>query len=105
MCIQQILDTVWSWETLGFIAGLLVLAAFCMQDMVMLRIVALCSNLAFMRYGLAVDLTPVWVLHLLLLPMNGCRLLQALKTADSAVQEEGSSRKMPLMLAMNRSGQ
>ena len=35
-------------------------------------------NLAFVAYGAALDLTPIWLLHALLLPMNGWRLLQTL---------------------------
>ena len=38
----------------GFLAAGLVLAAFCMREMVPLRITALCSNLAFIAYGAAV---------------------------------------------------
>ena len=63
------------WDLVGCVAAALVLAAFCMRDMVPLRIAALCSNVAFIAYGLALGLAPVWLLHALLLPMNGYRLL------------------------------
>ena len=65
------------WDLVGYLAAALVLAAFGMRDMVPLRIAALCSNLAFIAYGLALGLEPVWLLHALLLPMNGYRLLDA----------------------------
>jgi hypothetical protein len=68
------------WDLVGYLAATLVLAAFCMREMVPLRIAALCSNLAFIIYGLGLDLAPVWLLHALLLPMNGCRLLEALRS-------------------------
>jgi hypothetical protein len=65
------------WDLVGYVAAALVLAAFCMREMVPLRIAALCSNLAFIAYGLALGLAPVWLLHALLLAMNGYRLLEA----------------------------
>jgi hypothetical protein len=36
---------------IGFVASALMLAAFGMKDMVSLRIVAICSNIAFIAYG------------------------------------------------------
>ena len=66
-------------SAIGFIASGLVLAAFGMKDMVNLRIVAICSNVAFIAYALLLDLPPVLVLHVVLLPLNGWRLMGALK--------------------------
>jgi len=61
-------------EAIGYLASALVLAAFCMRDMVALRCTAIASNLAFIAYGALADLGPVLVLHLLLLPVNVGRL-------------------------------
>jgi len=55
-----------------------------MKDMVQLRMVSICSNVAFIAYGLSLHLTPVWVLHALLLPMNGFRLMQVLQSMHRA---------------------
>ena len=63
---------------IGFMASGLVLAAFGMKDMVNLRIVAICSNFAFIVYALLLSLPPVLILHAVLLPLNGWRLAQAL---------------------------
>ena len=71
------------WDSIGYVAAALVLAAFYMQDIVPLRLTALCSNLAFIAYGLALGLMPVWLLHALLLPINGYRLLQELRVRRS----------------------
>ncbi len=46
-------------SAMGFLASGLVLAAFGMKDIVHLRTVAICSNFAFIAYGLALGLTPV----------------------------------------------
>jgi hypothetical protein len=71
-------------DGVGFLAAALVFAAFGMKEMVTLRIVAMCSNVAFIVYGVGLDLAPVWVLHVVLLPMNAWRLMQALRSPPSA---------------------
>ena len=50
-----------------------------MKDMINLRIVAICSNIAFIAYGIALSLLPVLMLHVMLLPLNGWRLMGAFK--------------------------
>src|ERR1700741_903164 len=80
MSIPEPLSSVCTWEALGYVASALVLAAFYMKEMIPLRIAALASNLFFIAYGAALGLAPIWLLHLLLLPMNGCRLVQALRS-------------------------
>ncbi|HEY7580255.1 MAG TPA: hypothetical protein VH855_21920 [Acetobacteraceae bacterium] len=72
------------WNIAGFIASVLVLTAFCMRQVTSLRAVALTSNLAFLVYGVGLHLAPVWLLHALLLPVNGMRLLQELRSVRVA---------------------
>jgi hypothetical protein len=67
-----------AWDALGYLASSLVVAAFCMRDIVPLRIAALGSNIAFLAYGIALGLAPVWSLHAVLLPVNGWRLWEAI---------------------------
>jgi hypothetical protein len=73
-------------DGLGFLAAGLVLAAFCMKRLILLRAVAIASNLAFILYGYWAAIEPVLVLHLILLPVNVVRLAQALaaRSPDSA---------------------
>jgi len=52
--------------------------AFCMKDIIPLRVVALTSNIAFLIYGIALGLVPVWLLHAIPLPINEWRLWQAM---------------------------
>ena len=73
------------WNSIGFLASALVLAAFFMRQMIPLRILALCSNVAFLAYGLRFGLAPVWALHAVLLPMNGCRLAQEVQARSATV--------------------
>jgi hypothetical protein len=65
-----------SWDAVGYLASGLVFAAFCMKHIVPLRLVAVGSNIAFLIYGLALGLVPVWLLHAVLLPINCWRLWQ-----------------------------
>jgi len=68
-------------EALGCLASGLVLLTFGMRTMLPMRVAAIGSNLAFIAYGLALDLSPIWVLHGILLPLNGYRLVQLLQCA------------------------
>jgi CRP-like cAMP-binding protein len=63
-------------EFFGYIASVLVFTTFYMKTMVPLRLVAIASNVAFIIYALWGGLTPILILHVLLLPLNALRLLQ-----------------------------
>ena len=77
-------------DTAGYLASLLVVLAFCMKDIVLLRLLAIGSNFAFLAYGLELGLAPVWTLHAVLLPINCWRLWQA------------TSQRMQFALGMKR---
>ena len=81
-------------DGVGFAAAGLVLATFCMRSMSALRWVAIASNLAFIAYGYLGNLAPVLLLHMLLLPVNICRLAQ-LRGAHvrSGPSKEGKKRE------------
>jgi CRP/FNR family cyclic AMP-dependent transcriptional regulator len=66
----------WGVELLGYAASAAVLATFCMNTMIPLRILALISNVLFMLYGYFDGLLPVLVLHATLFPVNIVRLAQ-----------------------------
>jgi hypothetical protein len=82
-------------ETLGYLACGLVLLTFGMRTMMTMRIVAIGSNLAFITYGLALDLSPIWALHLALLPLNACRLLELRRGARRRRRRRSSGRVSP----------
>ncbi len=73
-------QTMNQWDAIGYFAAAMVFVAFGMKEMVALRIVAMVSNLAFVAYGLGLHLPPVWLLHAVLFPLNGWRLVQATGT-------------------------
>ncbi|MDQ8727319.1 hypothetical protein [Bradyrhizobium sp. LHD-71] len=63
-------------DLVGYLASGLVVLTFYMDDMVSLRVTALFSNVAFLAYGLGLELGPVIFLHGILLPLNIWRLWQ-----------------------------
>jgi hypothetical protein len=82
-----------AWNAVGFLAAGLVITAFCMRDILHLRIVAVASNVAFLAYGVALGLIPVWLLHVVLLPVNLVRLWQVgSRMASDARQDYGKAR-------------
>jgi hypothetical protein len=70
-----------AYEPVGYLASLLVLATFCMRDMVSLRVVAIASNVAFISYGALAGISPVLLLHVVLLPVNVLRLSESVRSA------------------------
>jgi hypothetical protein len=82
-----------AWNAVGFLAAGLVITAFCMKGILHLRIIAVASNVAFLAYGVALGLIPVWLLHLVLLPVNLVRLWQVGgRITTNATQDNGQTR-------------
>jgi hypothetical protein len=93
-------------ELLGYAAAGLVLATFCMRDMAALRCMAIASNLAFIAYGALAGLGPVLLLHLLLLPVNVLRLVDAGRHSrrDAVADAKSRPRKPASQLTPPRPG-
>jgi hypothetical protein len=69
-----------SWvDYVGFLAALTVLATFCMDTILLLRGIAIASNILFIVYGTAAQLYPVLLLHALLLPINISKIVQLVR--------------------------
>jgi hypothetical protein len=69
-------------DALGYVASTLVLCTFLMRSMRWLRVAAVASNVAFILYGHAAGIVPVFALHLILLPINAMRLVEALEAGS-----------------------
>jgi len=69
---------------IGYLASGLVLLTFCMSTMLSLRAVAICSNFAFISYGLGAKLYPVLGLHIILLPLNVIMLFRMINLLRKA---------------------
>ncbi|CAM3089665.1 hypothetical protein LEAN103870_16190 [Legionella anisa] len=63
-------------EIIGYVACCLVLATFYVKRILTLRLIAICSNVAFILYALGSNLYPIFVLHSLLLPLNLYRIFE-----------------------------
>jgi CRP/FNR family transcriptional regulator, cyclic AMP receptor protein len=77
----------------GWLSAVLVFSSFFMKTIVPLRMVAICSNIAFityallgLKYGVFGRVYPILVLHASLLPLNLVRLRQ-LKALQRGVRE------------------
>jgi hypothetical protein len=88
-------------EGLGWVAAALVFSSFYLKTMTSLRLVAVCSNVAFIAYALSVGATPILVLHLLLLPLNIFRLAQNFylknRVRNAVASNAGSLLILPYM--------
>jgi CRP/FNR family transcriptional regulator, cyclic AMP receptor protein len=69
--------------------------AFCMKTIIPLRVVALTSNIAFLTYGMGLGLAPGWLLHAILLPINGWRRWQGISIARNYCRVGGLIRTTP----------
>lgn len=81
-------------DGIGYLASALVLLTFCMSTMLSLRAVAICSNIAFISYGIGAGLYLVLILHLILFPLNIIlffRMLKLLRKAKLAAATDLSS--------------
>lgn len=84
-------------EVAGYVASSLVFLTFYMRRMVPLRLVALCSNVAFLTYAFALHLAPIAILHGALIPVNIVRLIGALRegVAQPCRSDPKSNRYLP----------
>ncbi len=70
-----------SWiDLIGYIASSLVFATFYVKRILTLRLIAICSNIAFILYAFECHLYPIFILHSLLLPLNLYRILELIRT-------------------------
>jgi hypothetical protein len=85
-------------DIVGYLAALVVLAAFCMSSIVPLRIVAILSNVLFAVYGLLAHLYPIFLLHSILLPINVLKLthLELLTRNDNSMVDSRFSARLPV---------
>src|SRR6476620_1319342 len=85
-------------DLLGYAASFLVLTTFCMNTMVPLRWIAIGSNVLFALFGYFARIYPVMILHLILFPVNGVRLLQIYRLIQSAVKADSDKLSFQALL-------
>ncbi len=77
-------------EILAYIACGFVLFSATTNNAKWFRLASLCSNICFVTYGFYLDLTPILLLHGVLLPMNCMQFLRA--WLDERAETDGPSR-------------
>ena len=87
-------------DIIGYVASALVFATFYVRTMMPLRMLAIASNIAFITYSASEGLTPVLVLHSVLLPVNLARLYEIKKLlAFTRSAPRGMSQSKPCSLS------
>jgi hypothetical protein len=81
------------FDFVGYAASGLVFATFYMRSMVLLRVIGLCANAAFLTYALGLDLVPVALLHLGLVPVNCWRLREILRQCPHSNAADGDGAR------------
>ncbi len=82
--LPQPTDTAAFKDAVGYVASGLVLCTFSVRSMRLLRCIGIASNLAFICYAIIASMTPILLLHSLLLPMNVYRLTQIARDRQPA---------------------
>jgi hypothetical protein len=85
-------------DVVGYLASLTVLATFCIDTFVSLRIVAIVSNVLFGIYGIGEHIYPVFFLHAVLLPINILKLVR-LQPPTRATKLTFQAAKRPEVVA------
>ena len=83
---------------IGWAASATVLATFCMNTMMPLRVLAIISNVLFCAFGAIAHIFPVLVLHAILLPVNVVRLVQVRRLVYGIQTEENADLSIQSLL-------
>jgi hypothetical protein len=76
-------------EAVGFAGGVCTVVAYWMKDMLPLRIAVVTSSVFLLAYAALIGSWPVLLMELVVLPINGLRLCEALRAAVQR-QDSGS---------------
>ncbi|WP_138465502.1 cyclic nucleotide-binding domain-containing protein [Poseidonocella sp. HB161398] len=85
----QIIDPI---ELIGWAASLATIASYGMKTMIPLRILAICSSLLFLAYGLVQQVWPMVFMEAVLLPFNLWRLAEILILRRRLLAAKGADR-------------
>jgi CRP/FNR family transcriptional regulator, cyclic AMP receptor protein len=89
-------------DLLGYAASATVLATFCMNTMIPLRVTAILSNILFASFGFGAHIYPVMMLHLILFPVNALRLIQVRRVVRGTLQRTDLSMESILPIMTHR---
>jgi len=89
----------------GYLAAFLVFSSFYMKTMLPLRTVAIASNIGFLIYGAINNLTPILILHAILLPLNMVRTWEICRTLSRIRKTRSGGIPLGTILPLMNSGQ
>jgi CRP-like cAMP-binding protein len=92
------METIFWIDMLGWAASAAVLATFCMNTMMPLRVLAIISNVLFCAFGAVAHIFPVLILHAILLPVNVVRLVQIRRLVHGMQAAENSELSVQSLL-------
>jgi CRP/FNR family cyclic AMP-dependent transcriptional regulator len=92
------METIFWIDMVGWAASAAVLATFCMNSMMSLRVLAIISNVLFCAFGAAAHIFPVLILHAILLPVNVVRLVQIRRLVHGMQAAEHSELSVQSLL-------
>jgi CRP/FNR family cyclic AMP-dependent transcriptional regulator len=92
------METTFWIDMVGWAASAAVLATFCMNTMMPLRVLAIISNVLFCAFGAVAHIFPVLILHAILLPVNVVRLVQIRRLVHGMQAAENSELSVPSLL-------
>ncbi len=79
-------------DLIGYAASTIVVATFCMRQMLWLRLLAMLGNVVFIAYAFQAGVMPVLLMNAVLLPLNAWRLLQACRGGSSSAATPAPGR-------------
>jgi len=83
---------------LGWLSAALALGSFFVRTMIPLRAVAMVADLIYIVYGIRTGAAPTLVLHVLLLPLNGWRLIQMRNLTFKVRSSAGGRMNLAMLL-------
>ena len=92
------METIFWIDMVGWAASAAVLATFCMNTMMPLRVLAIISNVLFCAFGAVAHIFPVLILHAILLPVNIVRLVQIRRLVNGMQTAENSELSVQSVL-------
>ena len=92
------METIFWIDMVGWAASAAVLATFCVNTMMPLRVLAIISNVLFCAYGAVAHIFPVLILHAILLPVNVVRLVQIRRLVHGMQAAEHSELSVQSLL-------
>ena len=99
------LSTMHAFDALGWCSASLMLLTFLCRDARRLRGVAILANVSFMAYGAEAGIWPVLALHAVLLPLNVCRFVAAIRElSDQSRGWEGGASPAAIRRCKGESG-